>query len=170
MQNAEVARILKLLDSLMASRKVRRSDLARRLGIAPGNLWRVFNGDLELRYRLVIDILAVLEIPPLAFFQIVYEDKKASTDLLAARLNGLAALEQPRVEPVSKAELRQLVMETLEQLGVLELLDQGADAPTPEDPPAVEEVDPSTPATTGPSPKKPSRRRRPPTKDDDDKK
>src|ERR1700681_555626 len=158
MQNAEVARILKLLDSLMASRKVRRSDLARRLGIAPGNLWRVFNGDLELRYRLVIDILAVLEIPPLAFFQIVYEDKKASTDLLAARLNGLGALEAPRVEPISRSDMRQLVTEMLEQLGVLELLDKRAPPPGQEGPPpaAPDASDPSSRADQPPNPEKPS--------------
>ena len=167
MENAEVTRILKLLDSLMSLRKVRRTDLARYLGMTSGHLWRVFNGDLELRYRLVLEILDFLKIPPLAFFQIAYEDKNATTDLLAARLSGLGALEEPRIEPMSKTELRQLVTETLtetlEQLGVLDLLDQrGQPPPTPKSPPPSDAVDPSPPPTSGPSPKKPSRRRKPP--------
>jgi transcriptional regulator with XRE-family HTH domain len=129
MENDEVARIARLLESLLSIRKVSVAALGRHLGMSASNLWRIFDGSVELKYRLVIDILKYLDIAPLAFFQIAYESHDATTELLAARLDRLRQAEEPSVERMSKGELRELVKQTLEQLGGLNGLDQRAASP-----------------------------------------
>jgi len=113
----EVARILRLLEALLVLRKVRLVALERHLGLSAGTIRRIFNGAIELKYRQVIEILEFLEIPPLAFFQIAYEPQNASVDLLAARLDKIRPAEEQKVELLSRADLLDLVKETLEQLG-----------------------------------------------------
>ncbi len=113
----EVARILRLLEALLVLRKVRLVALERHLGLSAGTIRRIFNGAIELKYRQVIEILEFLEIPPLAFFQIAYEPQNASVDLLAARLDKIRPAEELKVEPLSRADLLELVKETLAQLG-----------------------------------------------------
>jgi hypothetical protein len=116
-EQPEVARILRLLEALLVLRKVRLVALERHLGLSAGTIRRIFNGAIELKYRQVIEILEFLEIPPLAFFQIAYEPQNATVDLLAARLDKIRSVEEPKVEPLSRADLLSLVKETLEQLG-----------------------------------------------------
>ncbi|HEV7505110.1 MAG TPA: hypothetical protein VGS07_09380 [Thermoanaerobaculia bacterium] len=116
-EQPEVARILRLLEALLVLRKIRLVALERHLGLSAGTIRRIFNGAIELKYRQVIEILEFLEIPPLAFFQIAYEPQNASVDLLAARLDKIRPAEEQKVEPLSRADLLELVKETLEQLG-----------------------------------------------------
>ena len=124
MYNADVARILRLLESLLVLRKMRLAELARHLGITAGNLRRILDGRIELKYRLLLDILTYLDIAPLAFFQIVYESQDATADHQAASLERLRPVEEQTVETMSKDELRAFVLEAVEQLGVLEMLDR----------------------------------------------
>jgi transcriptional regulator with XRE-family HTH domain len=115
--HAEVVRILRLLKTLLAARDIRLVALQRHLGLSAGTIGRIFNGTIELKYHQLIDILDYLQIPPLAFFQIAYEAADSSADALAFRLAKIAPLEEPKVERLSRAELRELVQETLHQLG-----------------------------------------------------
>lgn len=147
---------MRLLEALLVLRKIRLVALERHLGLSAGTIRRIFNGAIELKYRLVIEILEILEIPPLAFFQIAYEPQDASIDRLAARLDKIRPADEQKVEPLSRADLLELVKETLEQLGY----------PPPAKGAKPGTAKPSAPATP-PEAKEPRGRRRPSeTKDD----
>jgi DNA-binding Xre family transcriptional regulator len=172
MQNTEeVARISRLLESMLSLRKIRLSTLARELGITGGNLRRIFDGGVELKYRMILDILSYLEVAPLTFFQIAYEAKDATADALAGRLDRLRPpVEVPKVEYIERSELRSLVEETLEQLGVLEMLDKlPGDSSSDQGSASAAPVRPggADPVAANPSlQKKKGRRRTPPPEDD----
>lgn len=151
-EKPEVARILRLLESLLVLRKIRLVAMERHLGLSAGTIRRIFNGVIELKYRQVIEILDFLEIPPLAFFQIAYEPNDASIDRLAARLDKIRPAEEQTIEPLSRADLLELVKETLEQLGYS----------PPKEVPKPDASKPQAPATP-PETEKP-----PETKDDDE--
>jgi transcriptional regulator with XRE-family HTH domain len=155
MENDEAARIARLLESLLSFRKVSVAALGRHLGMSASNLWRIFDGRVELKYRLVINILKYLDIEPLAFFKIAYEPRDATTELLAARLDRLRPAEEQEVERMSKVELREFVKQTLEQLGGLSLLDQRADSPVQEGDPTPA---PDSTATSDRAAKRPKKR------------
>lgn len=124
MPKADVARILRLLEALLSLRKMRLAKLAPHLGITAGNLRRILDGQVELKYRVVLEILTVLDITPLAFFQMAYEEQEVKTDSLASRLEKLRPAEEQKVETMSKEELRAFVLETIEEFGILRKADR----------------------------------------------
>jgi transcriptional regulator with XRE-family HTH domain len=161
----EVARISKLLESLLNLRKVGLSKMARHLGFSGGNLRRILDGRVELKYRMILDILTYLGIPPLTFFQIAYEGQDETAEALAGRLERIRpsgqAPELPQVDHFSKDELRNLVRETLGELGVLAMLDKVPKSASPRKESSAT-MPPPSPAA---SPSSKRRRRPAPAKD-----
>jgi hypothetical protein len=119
----EVKRIARLLETLANLRKVRLSSVARHVGITGGNLRRILDGGIELKYRMILDILSYLDIPPLTFFEIAYEGQDKSAETMAGRLDRIRpagqAPEAPKLLFVEKSELKAYVKEALAELGVL---------------------------------------------------
>ncbi len=109
-------RILELLEALIVLRKIKPRDLEDDLGLSAGTIRRILTGKIELKLHHITDILAVLDIPPGAFFKIAYEtEDPAEARSQLARAHRIAHFE-PRA--FDSAELEAVVVATLKRLGL----------------------------------------------------
>ncbi|MBW8879721.1 MAG: hypothetical protein JF614_32715 [Acidobacteria bacterium] len=122
------ARVLRLLESLLVIRKVRLVALERHLDLSAGTIRRIFKGEIELKYRMVIEVLDILEIPPLTFFQIAY-GADTTTEGMVAKLDhirpsdsaaavGVERFSRSDLQELIKATLTESLTETLAKLGI----------------------------------------------------
>jgi transcriptional regulator with XRE-family HTH domain len=115
----EILRVGRLLESLIAFKKVPVRQLERELGLSPAYLSRVFRGAIELKLRHILDILEAIDIAPEVFFKLAFGDPQDQANLGAA----LAAVGLRRRAPepprLTKSDVQQVVLETLAQLGVV---------------------------------------------------
>ena len=115
----EVLRIAKLVEDLILLKKKPVRQIERELGIAQGTLNRILTGKIQLKLVHLLDILTVLDIPFTSFFAVAYAPeavKESSAEL--AQLQRLAgAREIPPVQ-LPRAEMRDLIIELLQELGV----------------------------------------------------
>lgn len=72
--SAEMLRIAALLETLVLVRKVPIRKTEKALGLSNGYLARVFSGKIELKYRHILDILAVVGMEPRDFFELAYPE------------------------------------------------------------------------------------------------
>ena len=125
---SEAERILELLEALIVLKKVRLRDLEEDLGMSAGTFRRILNGKIELKFRHITDVLALLDIPPRTFFKIAY-----GTDDLDPAQSQLALAQRiahPEPKPVSLGpeELEAMIVATLGRFGLVPLSEapQGA--------------------------------------------
>ncbi|HSK80360.1 MAG TPA: helix-turn-helix domain-containing protein [Thermoanaerobaculia bacterium] len=115
----EALRIAKLVEDLILLKKKPVRQIERELGISQGTLNRILTGKIQLKLVHLLDILTVLDVPFASFFVVAYAPeavKDSSAEL--AQLQRLAgAREIPPVQ-LPRAEMRDLVLELLEELGV----------------------------------------------------
>ena len=103
MQPSEAERILELLEALIVLRKIRLRDLEQNLGMSAGTLRRILNGRIELKFRHITDILALLDMPTRTFFKIAYEaDDLAEAQSQLARAHRIAHVEPEADYPDSQ--------------------------------------------------------------------
>src|SRR5438270_2384546 len=76
----ETARIPALLEVRIASRKIRIRELERRLKVSNGTCARLFSGKISLKFQHILDILAILDVTPRAFFRV--ENRQDIQDVL----------------------------------------------------------------------------------------
>jgi transcriptional regulator with XRE-family HTH domain len=118
MQPTEAERILELLEALIVLRKFRLRDLEQSLGMSAGTLRRILNGRIELKFRHITDILALLDMPTRTFFKIAYEaDDLAEAQSQLARAHRIAHAE-PKPITLTPGELEAVVVATIERLGL----------------------------------------------------
>ena len=116
MPPSEADRILELLEALIVLRKIRLRDLEQDLGMSAGTLRRILNGKIELKFRHITDILAVLDIPTPTFFTIAYETDDLAQGQLA-RAHRIAHLD-PKPVTISPKELEAVIVATIGRLGL----------------------------------------------------
>ena len=118
MQPSEAEQILELLEALIVLRKIRLRDLEQNLGMSAGTLRRILNGRIELKFRHITDILAILDMPTRTFFKIAYEaDDLAEAQSQLARAHRIAHVE-PKPITLTPSELEAVVVATIERLGL----------------------------------------------------
>lgn len=115
----EVLRISKLVEDLILLKKKPVRQIERELGISQGTLNRILTGKIQLKFVHLLDILTVLDIPFASFFAVAYapEAVKDSSAELAQIQRLAGAREIPPVQ-LPRAEMRDLIVELLQELGV----------------------------------------------------
>lgn len=115
----EVIRISKLIEDLILLKKKPVRQIERELGIAQGTLNRILTGKIQLKLVHLLDILTVLDVPFASFFAVAYapEAVKDSSGELA-QIQRLAGARKVPPIPLPRTEMRDLVLELLEELGV----------------------------------------------------
>ena len=117
MPQSEAERILELLEALIVLRKIRFRDLEQDLGMSAGTLRRVLNGKIELKFRHITDILALLDIPTRTFFKIAYDtDDPAQAPGQLALAHRIAHFE-PKPVTFTPGELEAVILAIIERLG-----------------------------------------------------
>ena len=140
---SEIRRLADLLEAVLRYRggaentglRVGARAIERKLGWSAGTLSRVLKGKIELKIRHVLDVLEVLRIPPLDFFELAYgrSDSTTTQDLmrfLEARgfrggFDGGAAPVKEEAT-ISDVELDRRILEALRRISLK------ADPPPPE--------------------------------------
>jgi transcriptional regulator with XRE-family HTH domain len=147
----EALRVAQKLESLVRASRITAREVERRLGMGSGVLHRVFAGRISLKMALILAILDILEVKPVEFFKMVFEDpapENASAALLRllreVRITkgGDAAPAPPPSPPPSvlihsEEELDQHIEAVLRRLGLLgdnEPLDLEEQEPPPKPP------------------------------------
>jgi transcriptional regulator with XRE-family HTH domain len=136
MPPSDAGRILQLLNAMIGMRRLRLRDLEGRIGLSAGTLRRILNGTIELKFRHITDLLAVLEIPTKTFFRIAFEsdDPDQAQVLLAQALR----IAQPESKPVmlSPGQIEEVVLATMKRLGFIPPIDPKLGAEASSAPPA----------------------------------
>ncbi|HEY9421351.1 MAG TPA: helix-turn-helix domain-containing protein [Thermoanaerobaculia bacterium] len=119
-KTAEVLRIAGLLEALIAFKKMPIRQLERELGVSNGTLARIFSGKIELKYRHILDILELLQVTPLSFFELAYQGSDdEDTQEVVAKL-GKISMPKPMPPPEVNPDLIQaMVLEALRKFEVL---------------------------------------------------
>jgi transcriptional regulator with XRE-family HTH domain len=117
---AELQRITGLLEVLIRIKNRTIRDLERSLGFSAGTLGRILSGKIELKFRLLLDVLELLEVPPKTFFKMAYEIEDPEGEGYQAIISQLRRLKLPEgpTPLYSRAELETVIVETLAKLGV----------------------------------------------------
>ncbi len=125
MVDQEIRRLARLLEALVRVQKVSVRALERRLGFGGGTLNRIFSGRIDLKVRHILLVLEDLGVKPAQFFELAYEagTEDAAAEQLLDKLQrrGLAERLEPEPAPVPATypELRNAMMDILQELGVL---------------------------------------------------
>jgi transcriptional regulator with XRE-family HTH domain len=112
----ETARILALLEVLIASRKIRIRELERRLKVSNGTCARLFSGKISLKFQHILDILAILDVTPRAFFRVAYslEDPGSlKAEELLRQVQDLAFPDPPVPAVLSRAEIQRMIEDAI---------------------------------------------------------
>lgn len=125
---AEVQRIVRLLEAAFRVSKVPLRAFERKIGMGSGTLSRIFRGEIELKLRHVFDVLSGLGIPAEEFFALAYRKTTSRGEDLARDVMTLLedhlpspAAEEPAEEPpgISEDELDRRIQEALRKYGVI---------------------------------------------------
>jgi transcriptional regulator with XRE-family HTH domain len=112
----DAGRILELLTTLIAMRGLRLRDLETSVGLSAGTLRRVLKGTIELKFRHITDLLAVLDIPTKTFFRIAFDSEDpAQAQLLLAQTLRIPA--EPRPVMLDPQQIEAVVVATMQRLG-----------------------------------------------------
>jgi len=104
MDHSESERLMSLLRKAMRMLDVKHRDLARRLGVSPSYLSRLFHGVIDLKVDQLVRIVEALGFGPGEFFRMAYPEDSQALSPAAAALRGLvpeAGALQPAVAPVA---------------------------------------------------------------------
>jgi transcriptional regulator with XRE-family HTH domain len=161
-----VAKVLSLLELLIAAKKIGTREFERRLKMSYGTVARIFSGKITLKFQTVLDMLEVLEVPAQGFFASVLSSDDAgiptgAEDLLR-RVKKLTIPEPPERE-IFRAEIKQMIEEILTERLTPEATDEDGDPgeASPSSPsdsasaPAPERSRRTTPRPSGRRPKPP---------------
>jgi transcriptional regulator with XRE-family HTH domain len=99
---AEVQRIAAALRTAIQLSGVSNRHIERSLHLSTGYLTRILNGEVELRFRIVLSICEVIGLPPGNFFGALFPPVSPATKSEARLARGLGAL-HPERKPVAHA-------------------------------------------------------------------
>jgi transcriptional regulator with XRE-family HTH domain len=112
----EVARILSLLELLIAAKKVSIRDVERRLAASNGTLGRLFSGKISLKFQHILDLLEILDVTSKAFFRVAYsldDPGSMKAEELLRQVQGLAFPDPPVPTVLTRAEIQRMIEEAL---------------------------------------------------------
>ena len=112
----DVSKMLSFLELLIVARKIGIREFERRAKMSAGTLARLFSGKITLKFQTVLDMLEVLDVPPAAFFSVVFTTDEVSSDRvedLLRRVQSLSFPDPPAAAVLSKREIRQMIEEVL---------------------------------------------------------
>jgi transcriptional regulator with XRE-family HTH domain len=119
----ETRRLTGLLESLVKIKRLTVRDVERQLGLSIGNLNKLFAGQRELKVRQILAILKVLNVPPAAFFRLVFEhpDADPTSEAVLSSLDKLAAVVDLEPQPLSlsREDMKTVVGDILREFGIL---------------------------------------------------
>jgi hypothetical protein len=116
---AEVARISAALRTAIQLSGVSNRHIERSLHLSTGYLTRILNGEVELRFRLVLSICEVIGLPPGNFFAALFPPVSPATKSEARLAQGLGALHPERVHVAHARDPKTLLRELRGFLGAL---------------------------------------------------
>lgn len=109
--------MLSFLDLLIVARKIGIREFERRTKMSAGTLARLFSGKITLKFQTVLDMLAVLDVPPAAFFAVVFSADEAHPERAEDLLRRVQSLSFPAAPPAAivftKREIRLIIEEIL---------------------------------------------------------
>ena len=112
----EVARILSLLELLIAAKKASIREVERQLKVSNGTLARLFNGRISLKVQHILDLLETLDVAPKAFFRVAYsldDPGSLKAEELLRQVQGLAFPDPPMPTVLTRAEIERMIEEAL---------------------------------------------------------
>jgi transcriptional regulator with XRE-family HTH domain len=112
----EVARILSLLELLVAAKKVSVREVERRLKVSNGMLGRLFSGKISLKLQHILDLLEILEVTSKTFFRVAYsldDTGSMKAEELLRQVQSLAFPDSPAPTVLTRAEIQQMIEEAL---------------------------------------------------------
>lgn len=89
MDHSESERLMSLLRKAMRMLDVKHRDLAKRLGVSPSYLSRLFHGVIDLKVDQLVRIVEALGLHPGEFFRMAYAEDSQPPTPAAAALRGL---------------------------------------------------------------------------------
>jgi transcriptional regulator with XRE-family HTH domain len=125
MDHSESERLMSLLRKAMRMLDVKHRDLARRLGVSPSYLSRLFHGVIDLKVDQLVRIVEALGLGPGEFFRMAYPEDAPAPSPAAAALRGLvpeAGALQPAAAPaatpvyVTAEEVERKIEDTVRRL------------------------------------------------------
>lgn len=104
MDHSESERLMSLLRKAMRMLDVKHRDLAKRLGVSPSYLSRLFHGVIDLKVDQLVRIVEALGLRPGELFRMAYPEDAQPLSPAATALRGLvpeAAALQPAASPAA---------------------------------------------------------------------
>jgi transcriptional regulator with XRE-family HTH domain len=89
MDHSESERLMSLLRKAMRMLDVKHRDLAKRLGVSPSYLSRLFHGVIDLKVDQLVRIVEALGLQPGEFFRMAFPEDSQPLTPAAAALRGL---------------------------------------------------------------------------------
>jgi transcriptional regulator with XRE-family HTH domain len=112
----EVARILSLLELLIAAKKASIREVERQLNVSNGTLARLFSGKVSLKFQHILDLLQILDVMPKAFFRVAYsldDPGSMKAEELLRQVQGLAFPDPPVPTVLTRTEIQRMIDEAL---------------------------------------------------------
>lgn len=117
----ETQRLINVLKVSLRILGVTNREVARRMGMSPSYLSKLFSGGSEMRLDHVIRICRAIGIEPVEFFTMAYPVPPRNATVSAARLremlqHGQPAPPPPPPEVFDEEKIKEILKETLERL------------------------------------------------------
>lgn len=114
----ETQRLVEVLKVSLRILGVTNREIARRMGMSPSYISKLFSGGSEMRLDHVIRICRAIGIEPAEFFTFAYPVPPRSTTPSAARLREMLQPGQPAppAEVIDEEKIQRMLQETLERL------------------------------------------------------
>ena len=117
----ETQRLINVLRVSLRILGVTNREVARRMGISPSYLSKLFSGGSEMRLDHLIRVCRAIGLDPAEFFTLAYPSPPRSSTVAASRLremlqHGQPAPPPPPAEVFDEAQIQQMLKETLERL------------------------------------------------------
>jgi transcriptional regulator with XRE-family HTH domain len=116
----ETERLVNLLRVCLRILGITNKDIARRIGLSPSFVSKLFSGSSEMRLDHVIRICRAADLDPSEFFSLAYPRPTFSGSVAADKLRKLLQSVQPppplRKETLSEEEVTEIMKRTLEKL------------------------------------------------------
>ncbi len=118
----ETQRLISLLKVCLKILGVTNREVARRMGMSPSYISKLFSGASELRLDHVIRICRAADLDPAEFFALAYPRHPAAVSPAAFKLRELLQNLQPPpstprpAEPLSEDKIQGMLKETLEKM------------------------------------------------------
>jgi transcriptional regulator with XRE-family HTH domain len=162
-------RVARLLETLVRVKGVSLRQLERQLGASVGTARRIFTGAISLKLSHILDILAILDVPPALFFRIAFEDTApqalGEAETLLAQAQKIT-LPKTELEAVPDENFLRLVEVALERFGVIPAKPHKEESQGPPPKAGAKAIPKAAPERPGPArrqreARKPHRARRP---------